>query len=331
MKGILKTIRHGEWWDYKLPPILALGYATNFYSETPLYKTALWLLFLLVSVFVGAAYVSFINDITDIEVDALSGKHNRMSNIPRRIRWIFPAICIVAGLFFEYVFYPDVLSMVLYLLPWVSFSLYSCPPFRLKEKGVWGLFADACGSHVFVSLLMVSSVAHFTHQRIDWVWFAAVGIWSIAYGLRGILTHQFEDKENDIKVRLNTYVAQSGTKNFSLIQTVILSAEFSALAMILIRIGQPFPFLFLLLYFLFLFARRKLFGYQVVPIITPAGKPFQILLADYYQFFFPLALLVGAMTADARNIIVFVIHIMLFPQKVILLLKETKWSLQRLR
>jgi hypothetical protein len=54
-----------------------------------------------------------------------------------------------------YSFYPDRLSLSLYIMSWVAFSLYSIPPARLKTKGILGVLADASGAHLFqVALLL---------------------------------------------------------------------------------------------------------------------------------------------------------------------------------
>jgi 4-hydroxybenzoate polyprenyltransferase len=322
MKKILHAIRSHEWWEYKLPPLLAIGYATALSSGVLLYKASLWLLFLLFAIMVGAIYVSIINDITDMEEDKASGKANRMAALSPKIRWVFPVICIIIGLVFLCFLSNDKLSAVLYVLPWISFSLYSFPPVRLKKRGVLGVIADACGSHIFISLLMVSGVSYFAVIKIDWIWFAAVGIWSAAYGLRGILTHQFADRENDLKVNLATYASSANPYSFKRQTAFILSVELIAFAIMLWRIHLFINIVFLLLYFIFLFARYKIFSYQIIVIVIPENHPFQILMADYYQLFFPLSLLLLAAFTQPWAWLLLALHILLFPQKILLILKE---------
>ena len=185
MKNALRIIRSNEWWEYKLSPFLALGYATALYTSTPLYQLAPRLFLLLIAIIIGAIYVSVINDITDMEEDLAAGKKNRMAKIPGGLRWIIPSVCVTLGILFMLFFFKDSLSRLLYLLPWVAFSLYSFPPIRLKKRGLWGVFADACGSHLFVSLLIVADVSKFSGAEVNWFWFASFGVWSFFYGLRG--------------------------------------------------------------------------------------------------------------------------------------------------
>lgn len=313
--NIFNIIRSQEWWEYKLPPLLAIGYATAMMSPVSLYKASIWILFLLFSLIIGAVYVSIINDITDLDEDLASGKSNRIQAVPIKLRWMIPAACVIMGLLFGYFLYPDILSCLLYSLSWIAFSLYSIRPVRLKNRGIWGVFADACGSHVFTSLLMVSGISSFTHQHINWIWFTAVGIWALCYGLRGILWHQFVDRENDIKVNLNTYASKVNPVKFKSKALMIALVEFSAVAVIIFQIQQINTVIALILYFFLLFIRYRKLNHKVILILTPENKPFQILMADYYQVFLPLSLLLTAIFIDELNIIILLIHIILFPHK----------------
>jgi len=310
---VFNVIRSQEWWAHKLPPLLAIAFATVLMSPVPLYRVALWSVFLLSSLVVGAIYVSVINDITDLEEDIASGKSNRVQQIPEQYRWIIPAICILLGFVSGYFLYPDILSCCLYLLSWIVFSLYSIKPVRLKNRGILGVLADGCGSHVFTSLLMVSSMCYVTHQQIDWVWFTAVGVWALTYGLRGILWHQFADRENDIKVNLNTYASKINPLTFKNKSNLLIVTELTALAVILYKLNLSLPIIGLLLYLLLLFLRYKLNKTQIITIIKYNDQPFQILMADYYQMLFPISLLVAASLRNPLNLIVLAVYIFLFP------------------
>lgn len=310
---VFNVIRSQEWWAHKLPPLLAIAYATVLMSPVPLYKVALWAIFLLSSLVVGAIYVSVINDITDLEEDLASGKSNRVQQVPKQYRWIIPAMCILLGFVFGYFLYPDILSCFLYLLSWIVFSLYSIKPVRLKNRGILGVLADGCGSHVFTSLLMVASMSYVTQQAIDWTWFTAVGIWALTYGLRGILWHQFSDRENDIKVNLNTYASKIDPAKFKKNSRFLIIIELIALAIMLYKINLLLAVIGLALYLLLLFLRYKLNKTQIITIIKSNDQPFQILMADYYQMLFPISLLIAASFQNSFNLVVLAIHIVLFP------------------
>lgn len=310
---VLNIIRSQEWWAHKLPPLLAIGYATVLMSPVPLYKVALWLIFLLSSLVVGAIYVSVINDITDLEEDIASGKSNRIQQVPVRFRWLIPAACILLGFGFGYFLYPDLLSCLLYLLSWIVFSLYSIKPVRLKNRGILGVLADGCGSHVFTSLLMISSVSYITNQSINWIWFGAAGIWALCYGLRGILWHQFTDRDNDIKVSLNTYASKIEPQDFKVKGRLLFALEISALAVMLYALNLAAPVIALGLYFVLVYIRYDRYKNQLIIVMKTDDRPFQILMADYYQMLFPISLLLFAATLNSLNLVILAVHILLFP------------------
>jgi len=311
--NIANILRAQEWWAYKLSPLLAIGYATAIVAEVPMYTVILWLMFLLAALVVGATYVSVINDITDLDEDLASGKSNRIQQVPARFRWLIPAVCVLLGFVFGYFLYPDLLSCLLYLCSWIVFSLYSIKPVRLKNRGILGVFADGCGAHVFPSLLIVSSVTYSTHQSMNWVWFGAVGIWALCYGLRGILWHQFADRENDIKVNLNTFASKINPEHFKPQVRMIFAVEAIAFAVILYILSLTVTLIALFLYFILVFIRYRRYKSEVILVMKKDERPFQILMADYYQLLFPISLLLFSLSLNSLNLIPLVIHILLFP------------------
>lgn len=317
-------IRSVEWWEYKLPPLLAIGYATALKTEGMFMQAIPQLLFLLLALIVGAVYVSIINDMTDIEADLASGKSNRMVGIRPKIRWIFPTLCAIAGLACCYFLYPDRLSIFLYLIPWISFSLYSFRPVRLKNRGIFGVLADASGSHIFTSLLMISSISYVTGQSIDWIWFWSTGIWALCYGSRGILWHQFYDRKNDLQAGLNTYAVNQEPGHFRNKEIAIFCLELVAMASMLYCLQLWLPVLFLFLYLVLALIRSKKLGYTAIFVIAPENRPFHILMADFYQIFFPLSLLITAACFQPYAWLILLIHLGLFPLKTITAIKDLK-------
>jgi hypothetical protein len=310
---VLNIIRSQEWWTYKLSPLLAIGYATALMSPVPLYKVALWLIFLLSSLVVGAVYVSVINDITDLDEDIASGKSNRIQQVPVRFRWLIPGACIILGLVFGYFMYPDRLSCLLYLLSWIVFSLYSIKPVRLKNRGILGVFADGCGAHVFTSLLMVSSITYVTDQPVNWIWFGATGVWALCYGLRGILWHQFSDRDNDMKVNLNTFASQITPEEFKPKVRIIFIVEIIAFACMLYELNFAITLIALVLYFVLVYIRYQRYNSQIIMVMKTKDRPFQIIMADYYQLFLPISLLLFSVSVDSMNVITLLVHVILFP------------------
>src|SRR5882762_3824739 len=80
---VTETIRASEWWESKLSPIFATIYATIFLIDTSLFSAWPILLLAFAALVPGAAYVSVINDVTDLEEDRVSGKRNRHADKSR--------------------------------------------------------------------------------------------------------------------------------------------------------------------------------------------------------------------------------------------------------
>ncbi|MGY0037933.1 hypothetical protein [Pedobacter sp. NJ-S-72] len=182
---LLKFTRSSEWWEYKMVPLLSVGYATLLLTNYPIVQAVFKLLFLLSAVIIGAVYVSVINDLSDIREDAIAGKNNRMAKISLPWQITIVSICLIAGVINSYLIYPDRLSLLFYIMAWIVFSLYSLPPFRLKKRGIWGLLCDAMGAHLFPALFITSSLLEFSHEDKNIIWYMAIGIWALFYGLRG--------------------------------------------------------------------------------------------------------------------------------------------------
>lgn len=320
---LFKVIRANEWWYSKLPPLLAIAFATaSMSSAQELFKSSLWILFLLSGIIVGAIYVSVINDISDLDEDLASGKSNRIQKVPKKYRWLIPIACILAGVGIDFLIYPDILSSILYFGPWVTFSMYSLPPFRLKNKGIWGVFADALGSHLFLSLLMVSSISYITNQTINWIWFTSVGVWSLCYGLRGILYHQFMDRANDIKVNLNTFASKIEPQRFRTTSGLIMCLEIIAFGIMLFQLSNLIYIIAFFLYMFLVIVRRKTLGQKVILILIPPNSAFQIFMADFYQTFLPLSILILSCVICTQNILILIIFTILFPNRLIDVFKD---------
>src|SRR5690606_12825170 len=319
---VVKTIRAAEWWEYKLPPILAIAYATSLFSDVPLYELTPFYLFYLASLVIGAIYVSFINDITDIDADLAAGKLNRMVGIPATWRWLFPFGCAVIGLVFGYFMWPDVLTVILYSMAWIAFSLYSIPPFRFKNRGVLGPLCDACGAHLFPTLTILSGISYVSGQTVDFHWFAVVGVWAFSFGLRGILWHQYLDRENDINAGIRTFATQVDTAVFKPVAIAVFSIEILAFAMMLGYIQEWLLAVFLMMYFILVTIRSTRYNHKPIILMTPDNRPSQVVMLDYYQVFFPIGLLLISCFHDFQSTVVLLIHCLLFPMKMIRIIKD---------
>lgn len=333
MSKITETIRAAEWWEYKLSPLFATIYAIAYLLGIPVFSLWPLLVLALVALISCAAYVSVINDWTDSEDDAAGGKTNRLAGKSRAFVWLLLACSIAPGVVVALFLRDDPLLLILYSAAWAAFSLYSIPPARLKNRGLLGVLADAAGAHLFPTLFVVALVFRSQRTPFDLLWLASVTVWSLSYGLRGILWHQLNDLQSDERVGLRTLATRYGRarlKRFGAF--VVFPAEIAALAVMLAHAGSGLAIAFLFLYAA-LEAARKLYWDLNFVIVAPKIK-YRIVMLEYYEFFYPLAFLLSSSLKHPADALILLAHFLLFPRRLMLtlidILKATKMVGKRL-
>jgi 1,4-dihydroxy-2-naphthoate octaprenyltransferase len=321
--NFLKFTRYSEWYESKLIPLLAIGYLVIYMNNYPLANSIPRLLFLIFSIVVGAMYVSVVNDFSDIKEDIAVGKKNRMQNMPRwKTALIFSILCI-AGLCCGYVIYPDKLSLLFYTMAWIVFSLYSLYPFRLKERGIWGTFADASGAHLFPTLVIVCNLYFISGSHPDTIWLITTAAWALLVGLRGILYHQFRDRDNDIASHVNTFASRVDPAKFKIAEWLIFISELICFLIIIHTIIDKWLLILAIAYILLIFLRKVLFDISTIIILIKKDKNYQIaMIDDFYQVFFPLFILYNIAVHQHYGWILLCCHIILFPFPVYFMLKD---------
>ena len=305
-----KLARAGEWWGYKVASVLATSYATVGLFKRSLWPLAPYLLLLMLSLTIGAIYVSILNDWTDRADDQVAGKTNRLATKSKLFFGTTLGLFLVAGLCLAAYFWQlNPLSSLLYLGSCAVYSLYSLPPVRLKTRGLAGVLADALGAHLFPNLFAVSLIGYWSGQSIPLFWWIAVGSWSLACGIRNILKHQLGDAGADKQAGVQTLVIRWGERRAHWLGSwVAFPIEVLALGGILLMLSQEIPILFLLVYLGLEMLRARF--WQIRPVILDPGQ--RILLDEYYSIFFPLALLLTQCLRYPGDTYVLVLHCLFF-------------------
>ena len=249
---------------------------------------------LLLALTVAATYVSLLNDWTDRADDQATGKANRLAQASASRFATLLGVCLAAGAGFTvYFWYVGQAVCLLYLGTWVVYTLYSLPPFRLKGRGLAGVLADAAGAHLFPQLLATALVICWTRQPWSPLWLVAVGIWALTSGLRNIIWHQLSDAANDAQVGLSTFVTRNGAGHArQVVEWLLFPLEVLALLSLLLLGAHRAPALALALYGGLLLVRGL--GWKLTLVIAQPGPEQHILLNEYYEVFYPLALLLTA-------------------------------------
>jgi 4-hydroxybenzoate polyprenyltransferase len=203
--------RVDNWWYSKVAPAIAISYCAALLYQVPAWPTARSIFLIAFVGLCAGSYGHIINDVFDIEVDRNAGKRNHMARFKPWQRFLLCAVTLGLGfapaLFVSYSATSLLLLAVEFLLP----TIYSIPPIRLKGRGALGLVCDSLGAHMVPCLYVLSVLAHVagnpalvhTARATAFVWLTA--IWALTLGLIGILIHEFEDRENDLRSGIRTF------------------------------------------------------------------------------------------------------------------------------
>lgn len=340
------TVRADAWWVFKVGPVLAFAFAEIFFHHISPARAIMLTALLLVSAFGVAAYGHVVNDAFDAEADRRVGKRNRVGTWPVGQR-VLLALGLLGVGFLPWVFVAiSPLALGLLAGNALLLLLYAAPPFRLKERGGWGLLADAGYAHVFPVLFIF---ALFTGDPLPApfhiLWPVLGGGWALWFGIRGIVIHQLWDRGNDERAGVCTYVVQRGAASVHrLVQHVVYPLELvtlAALAVVFVFLA-PLPLCILAGYGICWGMGWMLGVYPRQVKLDPAPieeNPY-VPLVSFYSVWPALAFGITLMVADSAYAGLVLLQVLLFPALLWLQLKGTAhlvggicyqgyWALQR--
>jgi hypothetical protein len=310
---VATVIRGGEWWDYKLVPILTGFYATALYADVPV--SELWsnLTVLLLSLIPGAAFVSVLNDITDVRDDEAAGKLNRMAGLPPALKSAALVTTLAGGAVFFWIWRDEPLLIILYGAAWAAFAFYSVPPVRLKGRGLPGLLADACGAHLFPTLLAAAAALDTAGYVPNVWWLLIVGVWAFGFGARGNAWHQILDREKDIVSGIGTFAARHSSAVIARFASFAFAIEVTALWGITLMMRNPLPVVAALTYAAL--SRQRIKHWSIRLVIARPQPRYRIWLDDFYCALLPVAILLASALTWQGDFIVLAAHLLLFPHQ----------------
>ena len=312
---ILNVIRYNDWWLYKVPTLLAIFYATLSLSGYCIADNWIEILKLLFYICSAAIYVCIINDISDKKLDEGAGKSNIFTKLPSTYSVIILATTILLQVIVLIILLKHKYAAVLYMLSLISYSLYSIPPFRFKLNKYLGVLADALGAHCFASIFVIAYAYGVTKINLDPKWVLAITFWSLSYGIRGIIWHQFIDKDADLKTGIRTLGNSPNTKSINTIVSVVFIVETIFLLYIIYCFKSWVVFIFFLIYLFFLITRHYLYNSKII-MARPYSQYFQIIFAEYYEFYFPISILILNTQNCSISLFVLIFQLLLFPNRI---------------
>jgi len=284
MNKILKLIRWNDWYDSKLP-FLFLTYYYLIIINNEVNMQSLILLFPLSILFIALMSFGYmLNDYFDKSIDNNSGKENALSSLTELNQIIILIIVLFIGLIAFIPFYQYKFSFVFLFFYYLSSFIYSAYPFRLKEKGVWGLVFASLGQRIFPILIVFTVFEYFQFETLIFL------ILSFFIGLRWILVHQVLDYENDKKTSVETFVVNETPLRIYNLMLYVFAFEVIIAAIFVGIIYAAIPnILYLLiaylLYELYLYPFWKQLGFKRM-LLSYDFAP----LADFYSLWIPLGL-----------------------------------------
>ena len=197
----LRLSRWREWAQSKLPFI-----AGGALLLTPRDSSPHLLLLALASVAAWAAFGYAINDFADRATDRAAGKTNRAASMSGTSA---AGVILVTGgvaLGLAPLWSPDGTATILVATGLALSAAYSMPPFRLKERGGFGLVAAAAAQWSLPVLAVAEIEPH------GWSTPAAGSIAALGFaiGLRWIGVHQLQDLAADRRAGVRTYALMGG-------------------------------------------------------------------------------------------------------------------------
>jgi 4-hydroxybenzoate polyprenyltransferase len=314
-----KLARITDWWQYKIPPLLSIAYAVCMIIRIPFQVAIPLIVAIIMSLSCVAIFGYLINDIYDVEGDQRLGRTSEIVAQPVLNRIVLLSSFFVGG-FIPLIFLglnrgAFITLFMVYLLP----ALYSMPPFRLKERGILGIFVDSLGMHTMPTVFVGLSILGNDFQSdFSGLWLSLATCWAFSFGLRGIVIHQIQDREQDRVAGFDTFVMSADLhRTRRLFTRVLFPVELLLFIILLVLLAKNNLFLWPIFVF-----------YSLVEVarsrVTPASKwdvlPEQrgtyIVLTDLYEVWFPLGLLAGLISIETSYLFLLVLHLILFYERI---------------
>lgn len=329
-EALVNLTRINQWWDFKLPLPIAIAFAYAACNQVPADHFFPAAGTLLLSGVAAAFFASIINDLTDLEEDRKAGKNKAIANFSPTIRIIILLGSIASLIITAYSLHQNILALCIFLAIALTFTLYSVKPIRLKSRGMCGAFSIALGEHLLPACLALALLTPLTnHSQLE-QWLAATVIWSTAFGLRGIIWHQLNDLSADKANHCNTAALALGPDRLvSLANKAIFPCELVGLAAILMLSKSWIVFFLLFLHWVVEFLHYKYMGANLI-VVRPQENA-RFILFEYYQLFFPIAMLAVLVQQDSKYYFCLLAFLLLFLNPVLRLTKTvlhlTRWRL----
>ncbi len=305
-------VRPRAWWFNKVPLSVSLVLLLLDGRRFSLGAVAVLALVVLTVCAVGN-YGYAVNELFDVAEDARLGRNNAAAAVGSRRMWGITGLSALCAEAFATVV-AGAPGAALTLLEFCLPLAYSAPPLRIKERKWLGVCADGLAAHVYPALLALLAVAHWTIFPVTTALAVCVVVWSVAAGLRGILSHQLHTAEQDRGAGLTTVVHDFGSPRVErFVIAVLLPLEVGAFGAALIACGAGIVLWALAAAYLVYEIVKTTSGRFRVAAFRPQGQPYLPFVEEsFYKAWGPVALALDAARVDLVYLLVIPAYALLF-------------------
>lgn len=300
------TLRAGEWWNAKLPLLIAF-----YLAYLPVEQQSLGALLprfsaLLLWIIAAAGFGHFLNDCCDIQQDAKAGKANSAaSRTPGKRAAIL--IILSAASLLPWIIFREYVILILSFCHLLSFVFYSVPPLRVKERGYLSVASDA----LYAYILPVAITALFAGLQ-DVFSLALALLWALFSGLRAIIQHLLADRKNDRISGSNNVVNVVGIAPNILLINISALLEVAAFTLLLFRLPYAGTFLAILYLCFTAFSLFKVTRYGIIFHLRKQLRSGSFQLNAFYEDWFPVLLLAICIMRNTDFVLLAIVYLALF-------------------
>ena len=313
--------RFDQWWLYKIPMLLSVALLSLTPSNLALKETSVLLSSILLLLVVGGIYAYILNDASDIEEDMASDKPNFFIGKGVILPCILALSCYSISLLIMLFWHLPWPLIALHTINYAVFIAYSLKPLRGKERGYIGIVLGGLGDACLPSLFVLGFCSYALEISFALETYVALGLWSLAIGIKYMTWHQMMDKDRDIKNGINTFVSQQeGSKAPTLVYALWWPLELLIFALFMVKFSSAILWIAVTIQVSLELLRWLCMGRPIVILFD--AKHHTIILQEFYELFLPLGLLTMLTYQDSKYWILFVIFTLLFLPKIVRHLSE---------
>lgn len=307
-----QKLRLSNPWRYKVPLLISFCYFLLFAGVVHPGTSAKSFFAALATTigFMGFGYLT--NDLADRKKDLLAGKSNGTTNLSRfSIVILVILFCALAVL--PWMYLPkDIISSLCIITELSLFVLYAFPPFRLKERGFFGVLADALYAHVVPGFLASWTFFLVGDKKYDqFLYFiTALCVWQLFSGIRNVVSHHYVDFDNDISSGTNTFVTRIGKdRAYLLLRNIFVPLEVLSFLVFLTSIQLEIDFLFLVVIVFFFLSWSNFINDNAD---TPVKHFTNTFLDRFYIRWFPYIMIFALLLTEIQFWWLLVFHFLIF-------------------